>query len=329
MSKLPATYVLPLRSSTPRADLTDYLAGLSRTIDVMVVDGSPAEVFAAHRDMWPREVCHLPVDEDLGFANGKVNGVVTALRRATHDRVVVADDDVRYGVAELTRVVEELDRSDVVIPQNYFVSLPWHARWDTARTLLNRAVAHDYPGTLAVRPSVVPTGYDGDVLFENLELIRTAVAGGGRVANLPDLFVARETCSAAHFRGQRVRQAYDSLAQPARLAAELAILPGAIAVGRRHGLRGVGVLALASVALAEIGRRRASGRAVFPASTTLFAPAWTAERAVCIWIAVASRFLRGGVRYGDVRLRRAATPERVLRDRSAQRRPARSAASAA
>src|SRR5206468_11787027 len=98
---------------------------------------------------------------------------------------------------------------------------------DTARTLLNRSVGRDYPGTLAVRRSrMLAMGmYDGDVLFENLELMRTLRAHGGTIASPLDLFVARVPPSAAHFWGQRTRQAYDDLALPLRMALWLAVLP--------------------------------------------------------------------------------------------------------
>ena len=64
---------------------------------------------------------------------------------------MIADDDVRYEPAALRRAAELLDEHDLVRPQNFFEPLPWHARWDTARTLLNRGFGRDYPGTLAVR----------------------------------------------------------------------------------------------------------------------------------------------------------------------------------
>ena len=48
-------------------------------------------------------------------------------------------------------------RHDLVRPQNYFEPLPWHARWDTARTLLNRGLGRDYPGTLGRAP-LAPAG---------------------------------------------------------------------------------------------------------------------------------------------------------------------------
>ncbi len=51
---------------------------------------------------------------------------------------------------------------------------------------------------------------------------------------------------------------------------------------------------------------------MFRADTPLWAPLWLAERAVCSWLAVGSR-LRGGVRYGDRRLRLAAHSARELR----------------
>lgn len=314
-----SSYILPLRSGEPQLALGAYLDQLVSLVDeVIVVDGSDDEVFDAHAAAWPPGLRHLPVDGDVAFANGKVNGVVTGLRHARHDRVVIADDDVRYDAPALDRILSLLDDADVVIPQNYFASLPWHARWDTSRTLLNRAVSHDYPGTLAARRSLLQAtdGYDGDVLFENLELIRTVAAAGGRVRNAPDLFVARIPPSAAHFRGQRLRQAYDSLAQPGRLAVELSLLPTALLARRSRW--GLPLLAAALTAIAEVGRRRDGGAAVFPATAPLFAPAWTAERAVCIWLALGTRVFFGGARYSGTRLRVAANAPKVLRERHAR-----------
>src|SRR5690606_12193084 len=139
---------------------------------------------------------------------------------------------------------------------------------DTARSLLNRAVACDYPGTYAVRRSaLLPGGYDADVLFENLEMERTVRARGGVVLDRPDILVVRRPPEVRQFLDQRVRQAYDDLAQPGRLLLEAAVLP--VLLGSRH--RGAaGLLALALVGLAEAGRRRAGGRAVFPASSALW-----------------------------------------------------------
>lgn len=317
-----AEYILPLKWSSDAGleELTRYLCRISRWIRVRVVDGSPPELFARHAAAWQGIAEHCPPGPWPG-RNGKVAGVMTGVTRASAARLVLADDDVRYTLPALRRAVNLLDTAEVVRPQNYFTPLPWHARWDTARTLLNRAVGSDFPGTLAVRREALLAagGYDGDVLFENLELIRTVTAAGGREARADDLFVARIPPAAAHFRGQRVRQAYDSFAQPARLALELALLP-LLAWSLRRPARGL-ALAGAACALAELGRRRAGGTAVFPPTAALWAPAWLLERAVCSWLAVAQR-LAGGVRYAGSRMPHAGTSRARLRRRFAAAAPA-------
>jgi hypothetical protein len=326
VARLPAEYVLPLRwageaddaGEARLSDLTAYLSVLRHLVDVTVVDGSPAPVFERHARAWGGLVRHVAPAPRVG-ANGKVRGVMTGVTIARHDRVVLADDDVRYDSEVLARVVAALASAEVVRPQNYFVVLPWHARWDTARTLVNRAFGSDYPGTLGVRRDflLAAGGYDGNVLFENLELIRTVRAAGGRELRADDLFVARLPPDVRHFVGQRVRQAYDGFAQPGRLAVELALLPLSVWVARRP-LRAM-LAVMTAIAVAERGRRRAGGAAVFPAGSALWAPLWVIERAGCAWLAVWAR-LRGGVRYQGARLYRAATPAGVLAARAAMRR---------
>ncbi|WP_433253936.1 glycosyltransferase [Streptosporangium sp. CA-135522] len=312
-------YVLPLRweDDSGVRELTAYLRRLGRIVRVVVVDGSPAPLFERHAALWSGFARHVPPDGDLDFANGKVAGVITGMRRARAEHVIIADDDVRYDAAELARIDVLLRTVDLVRPQNYFDPLPWHARWDTARALLNRSFGADYPGTFGVRRSTFLEmgGYDGNVLFENLELIRTVRSHGGRECRPRDLYVRRLPPDPARFWSQRVRQAYDDLAQPARMLLFLAILP-ALAAGllrRRYGTVLAG--AALAVGLAEIGRHRGGGRRVFPFTTALFAPVWVLERATCSWLALADRFVRGGVPYSGRRMRTAAHSVRLLRAR--------------
>ncbi|MEO5815673.1 MAG: glycosyltransferase family 2 protein [Gemmatimonadaceae bacterium] len=316
-----STYILPLRSHESRAhgELTDYLRWLAPRAETIVVDGSAPEIFAAHAARWGDLVRHVAPAPDLATPMGKVGGVLTGLRLASHERVIIADDDVRYDDEALTRIVDYLGDADVVRPQNYFTSLPWHACWDTGRTLLNRVYGGDWPGTLGVRRSILQRtgGYDGRAMFENLELVRTVIAAGGRESVPLDLFVARHPPDAPHFLSQRVRQAYDEIARPARLALQLSVLPLAVAIVRFSGWRALGVAACVIALIAEVGRQRANGTRVFPAKASLFAPAWLAERAVGSWMALGARVFVGGVPYRGTVLRHAATPMRVLRARHA------------
>ncbi|MGE5527184.1 MAG: glycosyltransferase, partial [Methanosarcina sp.] len=311
----PISYLVPVRwaDGAQRPELAAYLRAIAPLCgEILVVDGSPPEVFAANGAAWGDVAKHVaPAPEDRCLM-GKVAGVRTGLRLAAHERVVIADDDVRYAPSSLRRVADLLGEHDLVRPQNYFCELPWHARWDTARTLLNRCFGADYPGTLALRRSrALAMGlYDGDVLFENLELIRTVRAHGGSVVSPLDLYVARVPPSAAHFWGQRTRQAYDDFALPVRMALWLAVLPllGLCALRRRPAL--AATAAALAVAAAERGRRRAGGRTVFPATSSLLAPVWIGERGVCAWLAVLQRLRFGGVRGGGAGVPRGAPPPR-------------------
>jgi hypothetical protein len=310
---LPATYVLPIAAESSQArKLAGYLHRLCRTIDeVIVVDGSPEDIFQAHAQGWPREIWHIR--PGAATTNGKVAGVIAGVMSARHEQVIVADDDVRYRRAELERMLSLLETCEVVRPQNVFRPLPWHARWDMARSLINRLLDGDWPGTLGVRRSafVKAGGYSGEVLFENLEMVRTIEASGGRENVALDLFVARRPPCFRHFRSQRVRQAYDEWARPAHFLAQLAILPVALSFVQRGEPGKLLAMAACSIAAAELGRRKGNGRAAFPATSALWAPAWLAERAVTSWMAVGARLMFGGVRYRSGRLKLATLPKRM------------------
>lgn len=323
------SYVLPLRWTEPGPieELSAYLRSIAMAVDeILVVDGSPAPLFAEHARALDGVARHLAPHADLDFQMGKVNGVLTGARECRGELIVLADDDVRYEPSTLHRTVELLGEADLVRPQNYFDELPWHARWDTSRSLLNRVFTGDptfpvgdFPGTLAVRRGTLlaTDGYDGDALFENLELMRTVHAAGGEVTTPLDLFVPRRPPSAAHFFSQRVRQAYDDFAIPVRIGAFLSLLPLAAHSLRRGRRRRLLAGAASAILIAEIGRRKAGGKTRFPLSGSLLAPVWVMERSVCSWLAVGAK-LRGGVRYGGRRLGHSATPLRRLRRRHSE-----------
>jgi hypothetical protein len=312
--------VVPLRCGDPcdgHGALVVTLRELrDHGVDVVVADGSDqAKVLKRHRGVFAR-LRHVVVAPRDG-SNGKVAGVWAGMVAAMHERVVLADDDVSYDARLLRAVASGLDDADLVVPQNYFVgALRWHTVWDTGRTLLNRAFGHDYPGTMAVRRSLFMRigGYRDDVLFENLELVRTIRAAGGRVRWAPDLFVPRRAPTVAIFADQRVRQAYDDFAQIPRLVIEASTLPGLSLVVKRRPAA-AGGLALAVIAAAEVGRRLDGGRSRFSPIASLVAPIWVLERAVCVWVAIGARIFKGGVRYRGGRLRKAASSRRDLRRR--------------
>ena len=314
------SYILPIKTATaPSAELVDYLRMLAAdaTVELIVVDGSTDEIFNLHSGVLPPSAHHVRPDPNLGTPMGKVGGVLTGIRLASHERMIIADDDVRYDAKSLAQLCTALDDAEVVRPQNYFLPLPFHAAWDTGRALLNRVSGGDWPGTLGVRRSAmrVTNGYDGNAMFENLELVRTVVAAGGRESVRPDIYVLRRPSTTRHFWSQRVRQAYDELARPARLVAQLAILPSVTLLAISGNWPALVIVMLVIIAMAELGRQRFGGVRFFPFTASMLAPGWVAERAICSWLAIGSRIFLGGVNYRGRVVAHAATPMRVLRRR--------------
>src|SRR3954462_7192674 len=91
-----ATYILPIKR-TIACDcegVADYLHFLDRRLELIVVDGSASPVFAANELEWSG-IRHLPPDPKFKTTNGKVWGVLTGIAAASHERLIIADDDVR------------------------------------------------------------------------------------------------------------------------------------------------------------------------------------------------------------------------------------------
>lgn len=106
--------------------------------------------------------------------------------------MVIADDDVRYDESSLRRVVEGLEHAELVRPQNVFTTWPCTGGTPVARCSTEPSRVTIPEPSVSVEPCFMDMGgYDGDVLFENLELTRTVGCAGGRVVDLPGVFVGR------------------------------------------------------------------------------------------------------------------------------------------
>lgn len=307
-----ATYLLPIRRTTFVAaeaiQFAEYFRDLAEAAcEVLVVDGSPSQVFAEHHDVW-RSLCrHEHVDRSFGFLNDKVNGIHTGVSLAVTEKIILADDDICYAAAEIDRVCELLEEFEVVRPQNFLLPLPWWGRMEAARMLINRATLRtaDYPGTCAFRrETMLRVGpYDGDVLFDNEEMIRHFAREGATVNYAINLFVRKRPPTFRKWIEQRPRQAYEDFALRAKTALFFAIPFLAAAFVAFLGWKGIAIwFALmigGSIALAVAGRLRGRARKYFSWSTCLFAPLWVLERTASTYWALYWHFTRGGYPFGD------------------------------
>ncbi|MEN3368097.1 MAG: hypothetical protein V7609_240 [Verrucomicrobiota bacterium] len=305
-------YLLPIRrtafSATEAAELANYFRILNAAgCDVLVIDGSSPSVFQQHRDVW-RSLCrHEEVDRSFDYLNDKVNGIHTGVNLALVEKIILADDDIRYTPAQIERVCELLDDFEVVRPQNFLSPLPWWARMEGARMLINRATLRtaDYPGTCAFRrAAMLRVGhYDGDVLFDNEEIIRHFAREGARISYATNLFVQKLPPRLKKWIEQRPRQAYEDFGLRTKTALFFGLPLVAIVVGLAAGFTAVlfyaAAVAASAMVLAAAGRLRGAAAKYFPASVCLFAPLWILERTLSTYWALYWHAVHGGYPFGD------------------------------
>jgi hypothetical protein len=309
---LRCTYLLPIRRANAcreeAADFAEYFRQLARAgCEVLVVDGSPPEVFAEHDRSW-RDVCrHVKVDSKYSYLNGKVNGVHTGVDLASYEKIVLADDDIRYTSEDITRICGLLERHEMVRPQNYLLPLPWWGRMEAARMLINRGVLRtgDYPGTCAFRRSTcLRVGhYDGDVLFDNEEIVRHFVVQGADVCYALDFFILKRPPTLRKWMEQRPRQAYEDFVMRAKTALFMSLLPLSLMLGLSRGafaaLLFICFVAIGATLLALRGMWRDQAYRFVPFFVILYAPLWVFERVLSTYWALYWRVAHGGYPFGD------------------------------
>jgi hypothetical protein len=305
------TYLLTIRrtrfDSAEAEDFRQYFELLAEAgCEVLVVDGSPAEIFAAYGEAW-RGVCrHETVDPQYKFLNGKVNGIHTGVAIAAHNSIILADDDIRYTPADVKRMSFLLADYEMVRPQNYFKPLPFWARMEAARMLINRAWIRegDYSGTLGVtRTAMRRVGhYDGDVLFDNEEIVRHFRLKNAKIKYARDFFLLKRPATFRKWIEQRPRQAYEDFVMRAKTAFFL-LLPIDFVLfwvfgGWRFALGFVFIVAVGAMLTAAYGLGDGAIR-FFPRSIVFYAPLWFVERSFSTYWAFYWRFTRGGYPFGD------------------------------
>ena len=172
--------------------------------------------------------------------------------------------------------------------------------------LINRAwiAEGDYPGTLGVRRSaMLRVGhYDGDVLFDNEEIVRHFRARGASIAYARDFFILKHPPTFRKWLEQRPRQAYEDFVMRAKTAF-FALLPFICALiwfvaGWRWLLAFLIAVAGGAVIAAARGLGDGASR-FFSPSLCLYAPLWVAERTLSTFRAFYWRAAYGGYPFGD------------------------------
>jgi hypothetical protein len=145
--------------------------------------------------------------------------------------------------------------------------------------------------------------YDGDVLFDNEEMIRNFAQHGCAILYAENLFVQKRPPVFRKWIEQRPRQAYEDFGMRAKTALFFSLLPLLVITAMSFGRNGVTSLLIAislfSIFTACRGRARGRAREFFPLRCCFFAPLWIAERTLSTYWALYWYFRHGGYPFGD------------------------------
>jgi hypothetical protein len=286
------TYVVALSSSTHSFDLgpfAEYLSNLSVAgCEVIVLDSS--EEYDEHRRVLRWVARHVVVQEP-------VDVVRTAASVAACDKIIIATENVRYDVADLTELCAMLDAHEVVEAQDYLEPLPWWGGIDAGRMLVHRGIdPHpDRGATFGFRRPIL-RGLRGFDATGSTDPVRALALHGAEVVSATELFVRRCPPQLGEWIRERPHEADLDFDVPAKAAFFFAMIPMAVLLalmgGGRIAIGYTSAVAFASIVIAVRGRIGAG--AFFPLRACLFAPLWVLERSVSVYWALLHR-MRGTV----------------------------------
>jgi len=286
------SYLVAIERAGDLRELAQYLSFLqTEDCDVVVVDGSAAELFDENRRVLRWVGRHVAPLARHRSASGAIDLVRAGLALSSCEKVIVAHANVRYSAAELDELCALLDTHEVVEPQDYLEPMPWWGSIDAARMLIHRGVEEypDHGATFGFRRSALRglRGLELDMM-DTEDPVRRLSLQGAEVFSASELFVRRMPPELDEWMEERPRQAEDDFAMPVKSAFFLGMIPMALLLTIFGGWRLSGgyaaTIAFATVALAIRGR--AGAAAFFPLRACLYAPLWVFERSVSVYWAL-------------------------------------------
>lgn len=278
--------------------LADYLSFLTvADLDVVVVDGSPLRLLERNRQVLRWVARHVTARPPHRAPSGQLDPVRAATDVAACEKVIVADDQVRYSEEALDDMCALLDLHEVVEPQDYLDPLPWWGGIDAGRMLVHRGIdpMPDRGSTFGFRKSAIRGLRSIDSAAQPSDHVRRLASQGAEVFSAIELFVRRIPPILEDWWRDRPRQADGDFAMPAKTIFFFSLLPVLAVLAALGGMRVAsgyaGAIAFGSVALALRGRAGA-GR-VFPWHACLYAPLWVFERSISVYWALWRKLSEG------------------------------------
>src|SRR5581483_2454225 len=288
------SYVIAIeRTDGTAADLLPLAQYLSQVAvygcDVIIVDGSPRELFEENRSVLRWVGRHVATRRTHRHEAG-IDPVAAAIDFASYEKVIVADHAVRYSEGCIETLCALLDQHEVVVPQNYLDPLPWWGAIEAGRILVHRGIEPSGDGgTFGFRRSAVRALRSIDSHLDAADRpLHRLENQGAELYSAGDVFVRREPPRLHEWLRDLPRSASAELATPLRGAFFFTLIPMSLVLAMMGGLGIAGsfTLAIAIAALVLAMRGRIGAGDFFPLRTCLCAPLWVLERSLSVYWAL-------------------------------------------
>ena len=236
---------------------------------------------------------HVRIRPQHRSFTGAIDPLRVAMDVATCDKVIVADERVRYSVNALHEINGLLDAHEVVEPQDYFDPLPWWGGIDAGRMLVHRGIEPlpDHGATFGFRRGMLRGLRAIDAGATMGDPPRRLASQGAEVFSALEVFVRRIPPLLGEWIRQRPRHADNDFSLPLKSALFFGILPVALVLsllgGPRLAVCYAAAISVASLSLAMRGRVGAAQ--FFPWRACLYAPLWVLERSLSVYWALLRR----------------------------------------
>jgi hypothetical protein len=144
--------------------------------------------------------------------------------------------------------------------------------------------------------------YDGDVLFDNEEIVRHFALCGVNINYALDFFIHKRPPTFTKWLEQRPRQAYEDFVMRAKTAGFISVLPIALSlfllVSTRMTILFLAAISMLAMGLSLRGLWRDAAYRFFPIRTILYAPLWMFERSMSVYCALYWRLRYSGYPFG-------------------------------
>lgn len=287
---------------------------IDKNIQLIIADESAPDVFSYINKIlsYNENVIHfIPTDEERTGDNDKSNGIYSAIKFIKYENILIIDDHYRVELSELKIINNYFKEYDVFKVMPKFIKNNIMASIDLCGMFIVNILdkRKQYCGHIALKRNLF-TKYGfpcRDSLFDEFAFENHFRKFNCKIGFPENVFLSSVyDITFLKFLEQRVRYSYENFAFPLRFILLLSILPISaflFIISPIYMFLFIIMLNWFLVIFSYMGQKKYYTSQGYP-YISFFAPLWFIHYPITTWIAIIL-FLRGGVKFGGKRIKKA------------------------